>query len=77
MLMLPLYFLMRLKHVQLPLRVSTRDDIKLVSVLKATGLIEAEIHPLESTGRYLQSQLAMVICITEDGESVLNLWLHE
>ena len=74
---MPLYFLMRLQHLQLPLRVETREEIKLASVLKATGLIEAEIHPLKSTGPYLPSQVATVICITEEGKAVLDHWIYE
>ena len=74
---MPLYFLMRLQHLPLPLRVETRKEIKLVSVLKATGLIEAEIHPLESTESYAPSQVATVICITEQGMAELEHWIYE
>jgi hypothetical protein len=38
-----------------------------VSVLLATGLIEAEIKTLKATARYAASQVATVIRITEDG----------
>ncbi|SFQ33456.1 hypothetical protein [Variovorax sp. 770b2] len=74
---MPLYFLMKLKHVQLPLRVNTPEEIRLVSVLKATGLIEAEIHALESIGRYIPSQAATVICITEEGTAKLDSWIGD
>ncbi|TWD85844.1 hypothetical protein FB547_105356 [Variovorax beijingensis] len=64
---MPLLFLMRLQHVQLPVRVADPEEIRCVSVLLATGLIEAEIRALRSSARYAASQVATVICITEDG----------
>jgi adenine deaminase len=73
---MPLYFLMRLQHLQLPLRVETREEIKLVSVLKATGLIEAEIHPLQSHGSYAPPATATVICITDEGKTELEKWVY-
>ncbi|WP_241027079.1 hypothetical protein [Variovorax sp. RKNM96] len=48
-----------------------------MSVLKATGLIEAEIHALESTGQYAPSQVATVTCITEEGMVELAHWIYE
>ncbi|MBJ2154561.1 hypothetical protein JC881_02135 [Variovorax sp. IB41] len=74
---MPLYFLMRLQHMQLPLRVETREEIKLVSVLKATGLIEAEIHALEWTKSYALSRSATVLCITAEGMAELDRWIYE
>lgn len=64
---MPLLFLMRLQHVQLPVRVADRREVRYVSVLVATGLIEAEITTLKATARYPASQVATVIRITEDG----------
>ena len=73
-----LNFLMRLQHLPLPLKVVTPGDIKHVSVLKATGLIEAEIQPpLEASGPYAQPRTATVICITDEGMSELHLWMGE
>ncbi|MBJ2157335.1 hypothetical protein JC881_16245 [Variovorax sp. IB41] len=74
---MPLYFLMRLQHVQLPLRVDAPEEVRLVSVLKATGLIEAKIHALASTGPYIPSQSATVTCITEEGMAELDSWIGE
>jgi hypothetical protein len=74
---MPLYFLMRLQHLQLPLRVDAPEEIRLVSVLKATGLIEAAIHALESKGPYIPSQFATVTCITEEGMAELDNWIGE
>ena len=74
---MPLYFLMRLQHLQLPLRVQTPEEIKLVSVLKATGMIEAEIYPLEATESYAPAQMAIVNCITEEGLAELGHWIYE
>jgi hypothetical protein len=41
---MPYLFLMRLLHLQLPVRITDPEDIRAVSVLVATGLIEAEIQ---------------------------------
>ncbi|MEJ1171021.1 hypothetical protein V9L21_18260 [Variovorax sp. CCNWLW235] len=64
---MPLSFLMRLLHVRLPIHVANPEDIRHVSVLLATGLIEAEIQALESTVRYATSRVATVLRITEAG----------
>lgn len=64
---MPLLFLMKLQHRRLPLRVVKSEEIRRVSVLLATGLIEAEIQALDSTTRYAPSQAATVIRITEEG----------
>ncbi|MDR6890719.1 MULTISPECIES: hypothetical protein [Variovorax] len=64
---MPLLFLMRLQHVQLPVRVARPDELHHVSVLMATGLIEAEFAPRKPTARYASSRLATVLRITENG----------
>jgi hypothetical protein len=68
---MPLFFLMRLQHVQLPVRVGCPDELRQVSVLVATGLIEAEIAPADPSGRYALSRLATVLRITEAGRAEL------
>jgi hypothetical protein len=73
-----LNFLMWLQHVRLPLRIEIPEEIKHVSVLKATGLIEAEIHPrFEPGAPYLQPRMATVTCITDEGMSELHQWMGE
>ena len=73
-----LNFLLRLHHLKLPLRVESPDEIKLVSVLKATGLIEAEIHPhFDPVAKYVQPQFATVICITDEGLAELAKWMGQ
>ncbi|BEP64719.1 hypothetical protein GmRootV213_52730 (plasmid) [Variovorax sp. V213] len=64
---MPLLFLLRLFQTQLPVRVVQSDEIGYVSVLMATGLIEAKITPLEGSRLYAKSSLATVECITEEG----------
>jgi hypothetical protein len=66
---MPLWFLMRLQHEQFPVRVVEPGEIRYVSVLTATGLIEAEVGALEATTRYAASRLATVTRITEDGRA--------
>jgi len=64
---MPLLFLMRLQHTPLPVRVVQPEEIRNVSVLVATGLIEAEIAPLKPTDPYAASRMATVMRITDDG----------
>ncbi|MCJ9674763.1 hypothetical protein [Neorhizobium sp. SHOUNA12B] len=64
---MPLLFLMRLQHVQLPVHVVCPEEIRCVSVLAATGLVEAEIAPRMPAAPYAPSRLATVLRITESG----------
>lgn len=71
-----LYFLMKLRHARFPVRIDEPEEIKFVTVLKATGLIEANIEPpLVPTRTYVAAQIASVICITEEGMAELDHWL--
>jgi len=64
---MPLRFLLRLRHEQLPVRVAHMEELRAVSVLVATGLIEAEIAALQPTSVYASARMAMVRRITEEG----------
>ena len=64
---MPFPFLKQLLHARLPVRVTHPEDIRCVSVLLATGLIEAEIRALKSTARYANADAATVVRITEAG----------
>jgi hypothetical protein len=65
---MPLLFLMRLAYVQFPFQVIRPEEVIYVSVLKATGLIEAEFTPpLSANGKYVATQTAIVACITDEG----------
>ncbi|MDQ0569932.1 hypothetical protein QFZ42_001766 [Variovorax paradoxus] len=66
---MPLLFLMRLLHTPLPVRVVLPEEVRAVSVLVATGLIEAEIAALKSTSPYAASSMATVQRITDEGLS--------
>ncbi|MDR6890887.1 MULTISPECIES: hypothetical protein [Variovorax] len=78
---MPLLFLLRLLHVQLPLRMVDPEDIRAVSVLTATGLIEVEIKALASTGRYAAPRAVTVTRIKEASFAELaKMWdprVHE
>jgi len=66
----PLTYLLHLEHARLPLHVTDAQDVRRVSVLKATGLVEAEIDPaFDPGGNYRLAQAALVVCITEDGHA--------
>lgn len=61
--------------MQLPARIADPEEVRAVSVLLATGLIDAEIQALEPTARYAASPFAKVIRITEDGFAELGkMW---
>ena len=64
---MPLLFLMRLLHTQLPVQVVEPEEIRHVSVLMATGLIEGKITSLEPAGPYARASMATVAGITEEG----------
>jgi hypothetical protein len=66
----PLTYLLHLEHARLPLHVTDAQDVRRVSVLKATGLVEAEIDPaFDPGGNYRLAQAALVVCITDDGHA--------
>jgi hypothetical protein len=70
---MPLLFLMRLGNVQFPFQVIRPEEVIYVSVLKATGLVEAEfIPPLSANGKYAPTQTAIVACITDEGMAELE-----
>jgi hypothetical protein len=61
--------------MQLPAPITDPEDIRAVSVLLATGLIEAQIQALDSTGRYTAPRVATVTRITAAGLAELEgLW---
>jgi hypothetical protein len=64
---MPLSFLMRLLHTQLPVQVVEPEEIRDVSVLIATGLIEAKITLFEPASPYTRASMATVTGITEEG----------
>jgi hypothetical protein len=64
---MPLWYLLQLQHEALPFRVVVPGEVRCVSVLTATGLVEAEIGALEATARYAASPAATVTRITEHG----------
>ncbi|MGJ3699964.1 hypothetical protein [Variovorax sp. AFSI2.2] len=75
---MPLFYLLSLQYVALPKVVARPEDVQHVSVLKATGLIEAEIAPAsDSAGKYNVARTATVTCITEDGMAEINKMLNE
>ena len=68
---MPLSFLKRLQHVQLPVRVACPEEIRHVTVLVATGLIDAEMTTPAPTKPHAVPRLATVIRITDDGRAEL------
>lgn len=70
---MPLTYLLRLAHARLPMHVTDAQDVRRVSVLKATGLIEAAIDPaFDPGGNYRLAQAALVVCITDDGHTEIE-----
>ena len=73
-----LFYLLGLQHVILPKVVTRPEDVQHVSVLKATGLIEAEIAPASNAaGKYDAARTATVTRITEDGFAEIDKMLNE
>lgn len=64
---MPLLFLSRLHKVQLPVCVTDPEEVRKVSVLVATGLIEAEFSIIKSRAVRDGTRVPTVIRITEDG----------
>jgi len=64
---MPLSFLSRLQRVQLPVRVTDPEEIRKVSVLMATGLIEAEFNVVPSRETRERNRVPTVVRITKDG----------
>lgn len=55
------------------MHVTDAQDVRRVSVLKATGLIEASIDPACDTGgSYRLAQAALVVCITDEGHAEIG-----
>ncbi|KQU83577.1 hypothetical protein ASC78_13105 [Variovorax sp. Root318D1] len=69
---MPLSFLSRLHRVQLPVRVTHPDEVRMISVLLATGLVEAEFSTIPSHIRHAEERVATVTRITEDGLAELG-----
>lgn len=64
---MPLLFLMRLLRTQLPVQVVEPEEVRDVSLLMATGLIEAKISALTPAGLYAKASMATVEGITDEG----------
>lgn len=66
----PLWFLLQLQYEEFPLGVIGPKEVQCVSVLTATGLIEAEMAPLNAAARYAALPVvATVTRITEHGHA--------
>lgn len=70
---MPLLYLLYLQTAALPKVVTRPEDVQYVSVLTATGLIEADIAPASDPGgKYHVARTATVTRITEDGLEEIN-----
>lgn len=69
---MPLTYLLKIAHGRFPVEVTDPQEIKRVSVLKATGLIEARISPATGGDRiYRKAERAVVFGITAEGRREL------
>ncbi|MDR6890893.1 MULTISPECIES: hypothetical protein [Variovorax] len=74
---MPLLYLLYLQTAALPKVVTRPEDVQYVSVLKATGLIEADIAPASDPGgKYHVARTATVTRITEDGMAEISKLLE-
>jgi hypothetical protein len=69
---MPLSLLSRLQRVQLPVCVTHPDEVRKISVLLATGLVEAEFSTIPSHIRHAEECVATVTRITEEGLAELE-----
>ena len=68
---MPILLLLRLQRVQLPVRVTDPEEVRQVSTLVATGLIEAEFESIRTRARHAVWHVATVTRITEEGVTEL------
>ena len=70
---MPLTYLLKIAHGRFPVEVSLAQEIKCVSILKATGLIEARISPaVGGGGLYQRSDTAVIFGITAEGRREIS-----
>lgn len=75
---MPLFCLMRLQHARFPLRLDKPEDVRRISILAATGLVEAEFNtPPALKGAYVVPRIVVVKCITDDGLQELERFVGE
>jgi hypothetical protein len=68
----PIPYLIWLRGKSLPLAVSTPQETRLVSMLKAAGLVEAtNLAPANAQGRHWPAAEAVVLCITDQGHEAI------
>lgn len=68
---MPILLLLRLQRVQLPVRVTDPEEVRQVSMLVATGLIEAQFESIRTRARHAIWHVATVTRITEEGMAEL------
>lgn len=69
---MPIEYLLEIENAPFPFRVKAPDVIRHIAVLKAVGLVEAEIYPpLDLRARFGDYQLAVVSGITAQGRAEL------
>ena len=70
---MPLALLQRLSCIQLPTQIEAQGDIDKMLLLRAAGLIEADLPPAaEVQGRHLYAGQAIVMALTRRGQLVAN-----
>jgi hypothetical protein len=69
---MPLTYLLKIAHGRFPLEVTHAPDIRHVSILKATGLVEARISSaVGGGGIYRKAEIAVVFGLTDEGRREL------
>jgi hypothetical protein len=75
--MLPLDYLLRLSQCTLPAIVDQAEEVRSISILKATGMVKAEIAPAQTDGgAYTRALVAIVMCITGEGYAEIARIFH-
>lgn len=74
----PIRYLFWIYHRQLPMKVSTPQEIRLVSALTVAGLVEARmVAAPDARGRYWPAAEATIFALTEEGLKVLFEYIAE
>jgi hypothetical protein len=70
---MPIEYLLEIENAPFPFRVDKPEAIKYIAVLKAVGLVEADIYPpLDLRARFGEYKVAVVSGITAQGREELG-----
>lgn len=72
---MPMDFLARIQHEQFPLTIADPDQINSAAVLRAAGMIEADVPAAQPTDSQPMQKPAVIVAITALGQHELQKYL--